>query len=50
MPPVLVLNSPGFTIWTSHFSRLVKMAKAAKGSITLITVMNGNRESSGTAK
>lgn len=42
MPPLLVLNSPGFTIWTTHFQRLVKLVQGAKGN--LITVMKGNRE------
>lgn len=41
MPPILVLNSPGFTVWTTHFQRLVKVIKGAQGS--LMTIMKGNR-------
>ncbi|KAI9637631.1 putative platelet-activating factor acetylhydrolase 2, cytoplasmic [Dioszegia hungarica] len=42
-PPLLVLNSPGFTIWRTHFQRLVKLVKEAKGS--LITIMKGTHQS-----
>ncbi|WWD19258.1 hypothetical protein CI109_103716 [Kwoniella shandongensis] len=43
LPPLLVLNSTGFTEWSVHFDRLMKMVKKAKGS--LITVNGAGHQS-----
>ena len=40
-PPLLVANSPGFTIWNGHFERLARLVHDARG--WLVTVMNGSR-------
>ncbi|WVW85391.1 hypothetical protein I302_107429 [Kwoniella bestiolae CBS 10118] len=36
MPPILVINSIGFTEWSNHFKRLVGMIKSAQGSLVSI--------------
>ncbi|WWC90565.1 uncharacterized protein L201_005501 [Kwoniella dendrophila CBS 6074] len=36
MPPILVINSIGFTEWSTHFNRLVGMIKDAQGSLVSI--------------
>lgn len=40
-PPVLIINSPGFTVWDSHFHRLLDMTKRINGS--LVTIIGINR-------
>jgi platelet-activating factor acetylhydrolase len=44
MPPMLVINSPGFTVWTDHFERLREMVQRMDG--WLMTLTGSNRESS----
>ena len=41
MPPLLVINAPGFTAWTTHFKRLFDLVAKAEGS--LMTVLGTNR-------
>ena len=41
-PPLLVANSPGFSVWSGHFERLARLVQDAKG--WLVTVMNGSRK------
>ncbi|WWC71354.1 uncharacterized protein I206_105309 [Kwoniella pini CBS 10737] len=36
MPPILVINSVGFTEWSTHFKRLVNMIKDAQGSLVTV--------------
>ncbi|WVR09414.1 hypothetical protein IAU60_006481 [Kwoniella sp. DSM 27419] len=36
MPPMLVINSVGFTEWSTHFKRLIGMIREAKGSLLTI--------------
>lgn len=43
MPPILVLNSMGFTEWSVHFERLTKVIDEAHG--TFMTVIGIGRES-----
>ena len=40
--PVLIINSPGFTIWDTHFRRLMKMTEKINGS--LVSIIGINRE------
>lgn len=40
--PLLVINAPGFTVWSNHFRRLLGMVKEMDSS--LMTVLGGNRE------
>ena len=41
-PPILVINSPGFTIWKGHFPRLVDIVRKMNGN--LVTLMGSNRK------
>ncbi len=41
--PLLVINSEGFTLWETHFKRLVGVVKDCGGS--LMTIVGANRES-----
>jgi platelet-activating factor acetylhydrolase len=41
IPPVLIINSPGFTIWDTHFRRLKTMTEKING--TLVSVIGINR-------
>ncbi|WRT68617.1 uncharacterized protein IL334_005595 [Kwoniella shivajii] len=36
MPPLLVINSVGFTVWSDHFKRLLGMVKSAQGNLCTI--------------
>ncbi|KAL7422341.1 hypothetical protein Q5752_002987 [Cryptotrichosporon argae] len=38
-PPVLVVNAQGFTEWTTHFQRLLKLVSSARGSLCTIIGM-----------
>ena len=42
MPPMLVINSVGFTDWPLHFGRLLGMVREAKGSF--MTLLGASRE------
>jgi hypothetical protein len=44
MPPMLVINSPGFTVWADHFERLRDMVQRMDG--WLMTLIGSNRASS----
>ncbi|GFZ50791.1 LOW QUALITY PROTEIN: hypothetical protein JCM24511_08549 [Saitozyma sp. JCM 24511] len=43
MPPMLVINSPGFTVWTDHFERLREMVQRMDG--WLMTLIGSNHQS-----
>jgi len=43
LPPILVINSPGFTIWDEHFARLLRKLDQTGGS--LMTVLGASRMS-----
>ena len=43
MPPMLIINSTGFTTWSEHFDRLKTIVDQAGGS--LITILGSNRSS-----
>ncbi|RSH82289.1 hypothetical protein EHS25_005999 [Saitozyma podzolica] len=40
MPPMLVINSPGFTVWTDHFERLREMVQRMDGWLMTLTGSN----------
>ena len=44
MPEMLVINSPGFTVWTEHFTRLQRLVDKAEGH--LMTILGIGRMSS----
>ena len=41
-PPILVINSPGFTIWKNHFQSLIDIIRPINGE--LITLTGSNRK------
>lgn len=43
MPPMLIINSTGFTTWSEHFDRLKTIVDQAGGS--LITILGSNHQS-----
>lgn len=45
MPPLLVINSPGFSQWRGHFDRLLDMCKKANaGLMSIIGVHRMSRD------